>query len=144
MSPEFTKTKSGAAADELFEASYDRYRQALEIKPDMHEALNNWGNALSAQAKAKKAEQAESLWEEAKQKLDQAERIQSGSGAYNLACVDSLTGDESACREHLEFAHRGGTLPARDFVASDEDLVAVRDTEWFEAFLRSISDRQER
>jgi len=34
MSPEFTKTKSGAAADELFEASYDRYRQALEIKPE--------------------------------------------------------------------------------------------------------------
>jgi Tfp pilus assembly protein PilF/NAD-dependent SIR2 family protein deacetylase len=30
--------------------AYDKYAQALAIKPDMHEALNNWGSALNKEA----------------------------------------------------------------------------------------------
>ena len=30
--------------------AYDKYAQALAIKPDKHEALFNWGNALSKEA----------------------------------------------------------------------------------------------
>jgi len=33
--------------DGLFAAAGEKYAAALRIKPDFHEALNNWGNALS-------------------------------------------------------------------------------------------------
>ena len=33
-----------------FAKAYEKYAEALEIKPDLHEALNNWGAALSEEA----------------------------------------------------------------------------------------------
>ncbi|MBI2862687.1 MAG: SIR2 family protein, partial [Chloroflexi bacterium] len=56
------ETKSGEEADRLFTQAYDKYQQALQIKPDFHEALNNWGTALSDQAKAKSGEEADQLF----------------------------------------------------------------------------------
>ncbi len=66
------KTKSGEGADRLFEAAAEKYAQALAIKPDMHEALDNWGNALGAQAKTKSGEDADLLFEAAAEKYAQA------------------------------------------------------------------------
>ncbi|MDZ4779905.1 MAG: hypothetical protein SGJ19_06615, partial [Planctomycetia bacterium] len=43
---EQAQTKSGAEADRLFDLAAEKYEVALKIKPDKHEALNNWGNAL--------------------------------------------------------------------------------------------------
>ncbi|MDT3295108.1 hypothetical protein Q4Q57_08075 [Shewanella sp. SP2S2-6] len=40
-----------AQQPELFEQSVKKYQAALAIKSDMHEALNNWGSALSDLAK---------------------------------------------------------------------------------------------
>ena len=40
------------AARRLWAAAAERYAQALAIKPDMHEAANNWGSALNAEARA--------------------------------------------------------------------------------------------
>jgi hypothetical protein len=48
---EQAKTKDGDEADRLFTEAGEKYRQALSIKPDKHEALYNWGNALLEQAK---------------------------------------------------------------------------------------------
>lgn len=48
----------GKEADNLFQDAYDHYEAALRIKPDMHEALNNWGIALTDQAKTKTGEEA--------------------------------------------------------------------------------------
>lgn len=39
---------------ELFERSFEKYSAALTIKPDMHEALYNWGNTLLDLAELKK------------------------------------------------------------------------------------------
>ena len=47
------QTKGGAEADRLFAEAGEKYQAALAIKPDKHEALYNWGNALQAQAKTK-------------------------------------------------------------------------------------------
>jgi tetratricopeptide (TPR) repeat protein len=38
-----------------YEKTAQQYEAALKIKPDMHEALNNWGNALSGLAKLQNA-----------------------------------------------------------------------------------------
>ena len=69
------KTKQGEAADRLFEAAYQKYAEALKLKPDMHEALNNWGNALGAQAKTKQGEAADRLFEAAYQKYAEALKL---------------------------------------------------------------------
>ena len=44
------RAEAGEAA-RLFGEAGAKYAEALRIKPDDHEALNNWGNALAAQAK---------------------------------------------------------------------------------------------
>jgi len=128
---ELAKRKEGAESEELFRASFEKYQKAVEIKPDMHEAYNNWGAALIELAKRKDGGDRIKLLGEAEQKCLKAESIKEGSGAYNLACVNALLGDEPECRKWLETAHRCGTLPMRSEVMSDPDLESVRDKEWF-------------
>src|SRR5258706_5050939 len=36
------RTKSDAEADELFKQAGEKYAEAVKIKPEMHEAFNNW------------------------------------------------------------------------------------------------------
>ena len=64
------------------------YAQALQIKPDMHEAANNWGNALAAEAKAladSDLPAARALWLQAGQRYAQALQIKPDKheAAYN-------------------------------------------------------------
>ncbi len=44
---------TGPAVDEYFSASNEKFAQAVLLRPDNHEAFNNWGVALSEQAKLK-------------------------------------------------------------------------------------------
>ena len=43
-------TKKGATAERLFKNAYEKHAAALKIKPDYHDALRYWGDALSDQA----------------------------------------------------------------------------------------------
>ncbi|AAN53142.2 hypothetical protein HRJ35_02880 [Shewanella oneidensis MR-1] len=58
-----------AQQPKLFEQSFEKYQAALAIKPDMHEALNNWGNALSDLAQLK---QEPALFEQSLEKYQAA------------------------------------------------------------------------
>ncbi|KTE35869.1 hypothetical protein ATE62_15060 [Sphingopyxis sp. HIX] len=64
--------KSGEEGDALFAEAYAKYATALAIKPDMHEALYNWGVALLEQAERKPGEQGDALFAEAYAKYDAA------------------------------------------------------------------------
>ncbi len=66
------KTTSGREADRLFSQAGEKYQQALAIKPDKHEALNNWGITLSEQAKTTSGEEAERLFSQAGDKYQDA------------------------------------------------------------------------
>ena len=66
------KAKSGDQADALFEAACEKFRQALVIKPDMHEALFNWGTTLCHQAVTKPRKKADAVLLAACQKYEQA------------------------------------------------------------------------
>ena len=66
------KAKSGAEADALFAQAYEKYNAALSIKPDMYEALYNWGNALYGQAKTKSGTGADALFAQAYEKYNAA------------------------------------------------------------------------
>ena len=65
-----------APADETgppFERAVAKYEAALAIKPDMHEALNSWGNALTGwAAKMKSGDEADRLFALAGEKYEAA------------------------------------------------------------------------
>ena len=68
-------TKSREESDHLFEKAYKKYQSAIEIKPDMHDALNNWGNALAHHAEIKSGEDANKLFKQAYNKYEDALQI---------------------------------------------------------------------
>jgi tetratricopeptide (TPR) repeat protein len=71
---EQAKTSSLQEADRLFSQVFEKYQAALTIKPNMVQALNNWGNALSDWARMKISEGAEAdlLFAEAARKYEAA------------------------------------------------------------------------
>ena len=127
--------QQGEEADQLLAQAGEKFAAALEIKPDMHEALSNWGSALLVQSACKTGDEAERLWGEAEKRLLQAEEIATGSGAYNLACVAAFRGDVNACRKWLETTIKHDSLPSRAHLESDSDLNSVRDEAWFQEIL---------
>ncbi len=58
---------------------------------------------------------------------------------YNRACAAALSGDEQGCQKFLLSAKAHRTLPDKDFMASDNDLGAVRDTVWFVSFIAQLN-----
>ncbi len=128
------ETKSGEDADKLFAQSGEKYAAALKIKPDSHEALNNWGATLFDQAKTKSGDDADKLFAQAGETLSICESLMPGAAAYNLACICSLQNDPQTCRQWLETARTCGTLPLPAHLASDSDLDNVRGQEWFSGF----------
>ena len=74
----------------------------MRIKPDMHEALYNWGNALGAQAKQKSGDEADRLFKLAGEKYEAALRIKPDKheafnnwGAALVAQAQQKSGDEA-------------------------------------------------
>ena len=61
---------------------------------------------------------------------------------YGLACLASLQSKPEECRELLFRCLRAGTLPDVAHLATDADLAAVRDLEWFQDLLREARSRQ--
>ena len=67
--------QQGEKADQLFAQAGEQYAAALAIKPDMHEALNNWGSALWMQAERQQGEEADQLFVQAGEKYAAALEI---------------------------------------------------------------------
>ncbi len=67
--------QQGEKADQLFAQAEEKYAAALEIEPDKHEALNNWGSALAMQAERQQGEKADQLLAQAAGKLAAALEI---------------------------------------------------------------------
>jgi tetratricopeptide (TPR) repeat protein len=114
----------------LFRQAGEKYAAALAINPDNHEALTNWGNALLEWAGVDPL-QAEALRAEAEEKLNRAEEIAPGSGAYGFACIAALRGQPDQARHFLETARDRGTLPSRAHLDSDSDMDTLRTLPWF-------------
>jgi hypothetical protein len=130
------QTKNGEEAERLLVQAGEKYQAALQIKPDLHEALYNWGGALLRQiTKSGSGDKNASLFTKAQEVLFRAEEIRPGGGAYNLACLYALQNREVECREWLEKSYQHGTLPNREYLEKDTDLDNVREKEWFQKFL---------
>ena len=72
---DLAKTKEGKEADDLFKQSFEKYEQALKIKPNKHKSLYNWGTALSDLAKTKEGKEADDLFKQSFEKYEQALKI---------------------------------------------------------------------
>ncbi|ACL02171.1 conserved hypothetical protein [Desulfatibacillum aliphaticivorans] len=77
------------------------------------------------------------LVEQAKKKAPRAESIQTGSGAYDMACFCALEKDYDGCRKRLKVLIRAGALPSCKHISTDRDLDNVRDQVWFQDFMKS-------
>ena len=124
----------------LFEQAVEKYAEALAIKPDYHEALTNWGAVLLYWAQQVSREEADRLLDEAEKKLLAVEALVEGFGAYNMACLSALRGEDEEARSWLEKSRELGHLPSLEHLRQDPDLDNIRDQPWFEAFLAELDE----
>jgi tetratricopeptide (TPR) repeat protein len=110
--------KEDLEAEELYKESFDKYKKAIAITPDNHEAFNNWGSALIQLAKRKEGEEAEKLYDEAVEKAKKS--VELGGHSYNLACAYALKQNKEKALFYLNKSLEKGEITA-DFVKKDED-----------------------
>lgn len=141
---ERARRKRGEDAEQLLVESHGKYMRAVELKPDYHQALNNWGSALIAQARGKLRPDFDRLLAEARQKLESAEAIKRGAGAYNLACLAALRGEAGEAINRLRSLVREGAglgeprpLTAKK-ISEDPDFDAIRADPAFRSFVDSL------
>jgi hypothetical protein len=126
------ENKKGKEAEKLYNQAIEKYKKAIEIKPDHHSAYNNWGAALLYLAILKGGKDAEDLLKQAEEVCLKAEPLKTGKGAYNIACVYARRGNEEKCKEWLKVAEKAQTLlPTREHAMADDYFKSVRDKDWF-------------
>ena len=126
--------------ERLLKESISKFEKVIEIKVDdwdehnkkkfVLDAYNNWSLTLVRMSKLKGG--VKGLLEEAEEKLLSAEKIKQGSGAYNLAYVRCLLGDEEGCKKWLKVVEEEGKLPTIDLAMNDYDFGTVKDKAWFQ------------
>ncbi len=132
---ELARKKEGEEAEALLNKSIEKYEHALKIKPDLHEALYNWGAALSDLAKKKEGDEAENLFNQSFEKLMAAERINDGSGAYNIACFNALRDKIKESLVWLEKGLKMKSTPSRKHILADTDLDKIKGLAEFKRIL---------
>lgn len=105
--------------------------EALRLRPDYPEARHNWAAVLIDWAWELEGEERQAKLEEAKAHCLEAERLQTGTAAYNLACIAALSGESEEARRWLEVSALHRSLPASEHLLADRDLVSVRTLPWF-------------
>jgi hypothetical protein len=140
---EQAKRKSGAAKSRLLGSALQQAREAQKLKPGYFNAIVTWGAILLEQAEARPGAEASRLFRQAQKKLLAAETLVPGSGAYNLACMSAVLGDETACRQWLEKSRRSGQLPVLEFIRQDPDLKKYRKKRWLQKLLASLNSRSD-
>lgn len=113
--------------------------RAFNTKPDMLEIANNWGFTILSECQAVKRNKpaaADALLASAEKVLRQAEAIEPGRAAYNLACMEALRCNVAESLQWLACGHTHGELPGADYIRADKDFDDIRDTPEFAAWWR--------
>ncbi len=129
------QTKTGDEARTLFDAACEKYRAAQSIDASSPNIMTDLGVALMALIYHDGATTDDERMEQALGMFQQAEKIQPGIAAYNLACIYSLRNDPEECKKSLEVARENDELPPLEDVENDADLANVSQLEWFIEFV---------
>ncbi|MGD6739771.1 TPR end-of-group domain-containing protein [Photobacterium leiognathi subsp. mandapamensis] len=116
-----------------YRLAIDKYKESLSIFPNFN-ALDNWGASLMNLSNLEGNSQ---LLDEAKCKIMEAKLI-NDKPSYNLACLYALHRDFSNCKKELYNCLKAGTLPEKNFIENDIDLVSIREEDWYKELLKKI------
>jgi hypothetical protein len=122
-----------------YKQAYERYTQALRLKPENHQAAYNWGISLGSEAHTLAATDpatAHKKWQHAVELLRNLELLAPTRQVYyNLACFLSRLEllDESLSK--LEIARFNGQLPSH--WENDDDLINLRETETYKTWYKT-------
>jgi len=96
----------------------EKFEKATDLKPDDHQAFNNWRTALVRLGGSKEGEKKERYYHQAFEKYQKA--VDCGGSSYNLSCLYALQGATKNALKYLEISLSKGEIGA-DFVKNDTD-----------------------
>ena len=123
-----------------------KYRQALEINPNEHEAAIDWAFALLQEVQAIQADEpleAQALLKEGQGLLERQSALSEEGAkavAYNLACIYALQSKVTESLQHLEICRLGGSLPDPEYLLKEKDLDLIRPSSEFQAWWHNHFD----
>ncbi len=129
------KDKPEEESVKLFLSAISKFTFCLLVSPNHLGAAIDGGVAYMDLARIMGVEPSDELYDLAGEFFENAERIQRGSAAYNLACIYSLRGQPDACSKALELSRESGSLPEIDDIQGDDDLNNVKQSAWFVEFV---------
>lgn len=111
---------------------------AIDIKPDAHEALYNWGTDLGNLAKTKEGKEADELYQQAFDKFQKA--IVCGASSYNLSCIYALKGEKENALKYLHTSLANLEIDVV-FIENDEDWKDYFEDEDFIVLLNKYKNK---
>ena len=137
------KTKNEDDSVKIYLEAISKFTFCLLVAPNHLGAAIDGGVAYMDLSRIMKVDASDELYDLAEEFFENAERIQRGSAAYNLACIYGLRGLEVACLELLEVSKESGSLPNADDIINDIDLARVKDASWFVDFMEKVTAEPE-
>jgi len=137
------KIKQAEESIKLYQDSIDKFRFCMLVEPNHLGSAIDGGVAYMDLARIKNVDVDHDDYNQAKISFENAERIQKGSAAYNLACIYSLRGQTEPCLEALELSMEFGSLPDTEDILNDADLAQVKDAQWFVEFMERVTAEPE-
>lgn len=89
----------------------EKYEMASKLNPRDEVLLDYWARSILILSREEKGTNRQKLVEEAKQICLLSESIRKGSGAFALACINSMGKNEEECKHWLKVAEETGNLP---------------------------------
>jgi tetratricopeptide (TPR) repeat protein len=137
------KAKNDEEGVKLYLEAISKFTFCLLVTPNHLGAAIDGGVAYMDLAHILQINGDDELYDLAKEFFENAERIQRGSAAYNLACIFGVRGQEDACLGALEVSKEFGSLPDADEIVKDTDLANVQSKKWFAEFMERVTAEPE-
>ncbi|MCK5889880.1 MAG: hypothetical protein KAG19_08055 [Methylococcales bacterium] len=137
------KSKNEEEGVQIYLESISKFTFCLLVSPNHLGAAIDGGVAYMDLSRIMQIAPDDELYDLAGEFFANAERIQRGSAAYNLACMYALRGQKEACLEALELSRECGSLPKVDDIIDDVDMAGVKNAAWFTHFMGVITTKPE-
>ena len=132
------KTKEEGEGIKLYLEAITKFSFCLLVQPNHLGAAIDGGVAYMDLARILNVDANDELYDLGGEFFANAERIQRGSAAFNLACVYSIRGQYEACLEALELSRECGSLPNVEDIINDVDMLNVKNKQWFVDFMEKV------